>query len=202
MSLLTLNFSCENVKYPARKHFAKTNINTVQKQGQWLCFGCVRRITLNVTCSNVTCYVLCSRKVSTLWTRQLFCFSPKCGSQVLLQRTIAGHRAYLFTRVINFQHVLTSTKALIDDSNVCVKIIFIVHPYVVKMIICFGRKFHEILLNTVYLRKLCDVDAVDVRVLHNVSYCGAQTSFRMSYVSAFLMRVQSCGVSRNQRCVQ
>ena len=26
MPLLTLNFSCENVKYPARKHFAKTNI--------------------------------------------------------------------------------------------------------------------------------------------------------------------------------
>ena len=25
MPLLTLNFSCENVKYPARKHFAKTN---------------------------------------------------------------------------------------------------------------------------------------------------------------------------------
>ena len=57
------------------------------------------------------------------------------------------------------------------------------------MIICFGWKFHEILLNTVYLRKLSDVDAVDVRVLHNafnVSHCGAQTSFRMSYVSAFL----------------
>ena len=41
-------------------------IITVEKQGQWLCFGCVRRITLNVTCSNVTCYVLHSRKVSTL----------------------------------------------------------------------------------------------------------------------------------------
>ena len=27
MPLLTLNFSCENVKYPARKHFAKTNMN-------------------------------------------------------------------------------------------------------------------------------------------------------------------------------
>ena len=25
MSLLTLNLSCENVKYPARKHFEKTN---------------------------------------------------------------------------------------------------------------------------------------------------------------------------------
>ena len=25
MPLLTLNFSCENVKYPARKHFEKTN---------------------------------------------------------------------------------------------------------------------------------------------------------------------------------
>ena len=59
---------------------------------------------------------------------------------------------------------------MIDDSNVCVKMISVVHPYVVKMIICFGRNFHEIRLNTVYLRKLCDVDAVDVRVLHNVSY--------------------------------
>ena len=89
--------------------------------------------------------------------------------------------------MINFQHVLTSTKALIDDSNVCVKMISIVHPYVVKMIICFGCKFHEILLR--YLRKLYDVDAVDVRVLYNgfnVSHCGAQTFFRMSYVSAFL----------------
>ena len=26
MPLLTLNVSCENVKYPARKHFEKTNI--------------------------------------------------------------------------------------------------------------------------------------------------------------------------------
>ena len=26
MPLLTLNFSCESVKYPARKHFAKTNM--------------------------------------------------------------------------------------------------------------------------------------------------------------------------------
>ena len=101
---------------------------------------------------------------------------------------VREHRAYLFTRVINFQHVFTSTKALID---VCVKMMSIVHPYVVKMIICFGWKFHEIL--TVYLRKLCEVDAVDVRVLHNafkVSHCEAQTSFRMSYVSAFLGRVQ------------
>ena len=102
---------------------------------------------------------------------------------------VREHRAYLFTRVIYFQHVLATTKALTD---VCVKMISIVHPYVVKMIICFGWKFHEILLNTVYLRKLCDVDAVDVRVLHNVfnvSHCGAQTSFRMPYVSAFLQRL-------------
>ena len=27
MPLLTLNLSCENVKYPARKHFEKTNIS-------------------------------------------------------------------------------------------------------------------------------------------------------------------------------
>ena len=54
--------------------------------------------------------------------------------------------------------------------------ISVVHPHVVKMIICCGWKFHEILLNTVYLRKLCFVDAVDVRVLHNwfnVSHCGS-----------------------------
>ena len=57
-------------------------IITVETQGQWLCFGCVRRNTLKVTCPNVTCYVLCSRKVSTLWTLQLFCYSPKSGSQV------------------------------------------------------------------------------------------------------------------------
>ena len=63
-------------------------IITVKNQGQWLCFGCVRRITLTVTRSNVTCYVLCSRKVSALWTLQLFCYSPKSGSQVLVQRTI------------------------------------------------------------------------------------------------------------------
>ena len=42
------------------------------------------------------------------------------------------------------------------------------------------------LLNSVYLRKLCDVDVVDVRVLRSVSHCGAQRSVRMSYVSAFL----------------
>ena len=103
---------------------------------------------------------------------------------------VREHRAYLFTPVINFQHVLTSTKALID---VCVKRMSIVHSFVVKMIICFGWKFHEILWSTVYLRKLCDVDAVDVRVLHNafnVSHCGAQTSFRMSYVSAFVKCVR------------
>ena len=99
---------------------------------------------------------------------------------------VREHHAYLFTRVINFQHVLTSTKALMD---VCVEMISIVHPYVVKMIICFGWKFHAILLNTVYLRKLCDVDAVDVRVLHNafnVSHCVAQTSFRISCYQLFL----------------
>ena len=43
-------------------------IITVEKQGQWLCFGCVRRITLNVTCSNVTCYVLCSRNTAATIT--------------------------------------------------------------------------------------------------------------------------------------
>ena len=94
---------------------------------------------------------------------------------------VREHRAYLFTRVINFQHVLTCTKALIDDSNVCVNMISVVH---------LGRKFHGILLNTVYLRKLRNIDAVDVRVLHNLSYCGAQTSFGMSYLSAFLKRMQ------------
>ena len=36
------------------------------------------------------------------------------------------------------------------------------------MVTCFDWKFHEILLNMVYLRKLSDVDAVDVLVLHNV----------------------------------
>ena len=66
--------------------------------------------------------------------------------------------------MINFQRVLTSTKALIDDSNVCVRMISVVHPYVVEMITCFGWKFHEVLLNTVYLRELCDVDAVNVGV--------------------------------------
>ena len=29
MPLLILNLSCENVKYPARKHFEKTNINVL-----------------------------------------------------------------------------------------------------------------------------------------------------------------------------
>ena len=66
--------------------------------------------------------------------------------------------------------------------DVCVKMIAVVHPYVVKMIICFGRKFHEILLNMVYLRKLCDVDAVDVCVLHNVSYSLLWSSDVLSYV--------------------
>ena len=30
-----------------------------------------------------------------------------------------------------------------------------------------------------YLRKVCDVDAVDVHVSHYVSHCGAQTSRRL-----------------------
>ena len=49
-----------------------------EKQGQWLCFGSVRRITLNVTCSNVTCYVLCSRKsFNTVNTLIILLFSKK-----------------------------------------------------------------------------------------------------------------------------
>ena len=44
----------------------------------------VSRSTLHVP----TLHVTFSRKVSTLWTLQLFCYSPKSGSQVLLQRTI------------------------------------------------------------------------------------------------------------------
>ena len=59
------------------------------------------------------------------------------------------------------------------------------------MVTCFDWKFHEILLNTVYLRKLSDVYAVDVRVLHNVSHyaLSAQTSvaYVESYVSAFFL---------------
>ena len=42
--------------------------------------------------------------------------------------------------MINFQHVLTSTKALIGDSSVCVRMISIVHPYLVEMITCFGHR--------------------------------------------------------------
>ena len=61
---------------------------TVEKPVHLLYFGCVRRITFNVTCSVFTLIVLCSCKVSTLWTLQLFCYSPKRGSQVQLQRTI------------------------------------------------------------------------------------------------------------------
>ena len=42
------------------------DIITVEKQGHLLYFGCVRRITFNVTCNVNTLIVLCSRKVSTL----------------------------------------------------------------------------------------------------------------------------------------
>ena len=42
------------------------NIISVEKQVHLLCFGCVSRITFNVTCNVSTLIVLCSRKVSTL----------------------------------------------------------------------------------------------------------------------------------------
>ena len=44
-------------------NFAKI---TVEKQVHLLCFGCVRRITFNVTCNVSTLIVLCSPKVLTL----------------------------------------------------------------------------------------------------------------------------------------
>ena len=50
------------------------DIITVEKQGHLLCFGCVRRITFNVTCNVTALMVLCSRKVSTFRTLQLFFF--------------------------------------------------------------------------------------------------------------------------------
>ena len=54
------------------------------------------------------------------------------------------------------------------------------------MVTCFDWKFHEILLNTVYLRKLSDVDVVDVRVLHNVSYCYLRPPLtRVAYVHTY-----------------
>ena len=87
-------------------------IITVKNQGQWLCFGCVRRITLTVTRSNVTCYVLCSRKVSALWTLQLFCYSPKSGSQVLVQRTIAGTRVLTWIFMDKHKNNTKSCKSL------------------------------------------------------------------------------------------
>ena len=59
------------------------------------------------------------------------------------------------------------------------------------MVTCFDWKFHEILLNTV-LRKLSDVDAVDVRVLHNVSHCQLRRPLRMYIrISFFLKRVHA-----------
>ena len=38
MPLLTLNLSCENVKYPARKHFEQTN-NTKCKEIKYFLIG-------------------------------------------------------------------------------------------------------------------------------------------------------------------
>ena len=38
MPLLTLNFSCENVKYPARKHFAKTNSRKIEYGPVYCCY--------------------------------------------------------------------------------------------------------------------------------------------------------------------
>ena len=35
MPLLTLNLSCENVNYPARKHFEKTNIVLFKMFSRW-----------------------------------------------------------------------------------------------------------------------------------------------------------------------
>ena len=60
------------------------------------------------------------------------------------------------------------------------------------MVTCFDWKFHEILLNMVYLRKLSDVDAVDVRVLHNVPHCQLRRPLRMYIrITFFLKRVHA-----------
>ena len=58
------------------------------------------------------------------------------------------------------------------------------------MVTCFDWKFHEILLNMVYLRKLSDVDAVDIRVWHNVPHCQLRRPLRIytcTCVSAFFL---------------
>ena len=54
-------------------------IITVEKQGQWLCFGCVRRIKLNVTCSNVTCMLrsLLTQSFNIVNTLIILLFSKK-----------------------------------------------------------------------------------------------------------------------------
>ena len=58
------------------------------------------------------------------------------------------------------------------------------------MVTCFDWKFHEILLNTVYLRKLSDVDAVDV---HTYVCCrtypvvGSDVRCVCTYVSVFFL---------------
>ena len=45
MRLLTLNLSCENVKYPARKHFEKTNIRMKVACFSRLYSACIHSLT-------------------------------------------------------------------------------------------------------------------------------------------------------------
>ena len=104
------------------RRFEVTNFDMipVEKQGYLLCFDCPRRITFNVTCSVATLIVLCSRKVSTLWTLQLFCYSPKSGSQVLLQRTITAtsrHTSGWQTRSSNYDTPTTNSHSQTRDTH-------------------------------------------------------------------------------------
>ena len=55
-------------------------IITVEKQGQWLCFGCVCRITLNITLYMFQRYMLCSllmQSFNILYTLTILLFSKK-----------------------------------------------------------------------------------------------------------------------------
>ena len=83
MPLLTLNLSCENVKYPARKHFEKTNtIKTVDQQDAIEFNANELKISI-FPLSNLVCHLY-------LWDPTKKLISPALSDSLLLGGILLG----------------------------------------------------------------------------------------------------------------
>ena len=105
----------------------------MEKQGHLLYFGCVRRITLNVTCNVNTLIVLCSRKVSTLWTLHLFLLFSK--------KWVPGLAAEDSSNVLykKMETYLKSLKAALETTVMYVRVCTRVSSFVIACIwLCQG----------------------------------------------------------------